>query len=188
MQVGFRGVDVQSQAQFRNAVSPFLISWSVMFRQHCVVLMLEYPSNSCNTRGSRAVRREEPGSNLRAAFATRAPERANNHLVVIERVIEVGCDSPEVNATNAGNGRLRVESSGSWKCGDHLERFFEFLSEHVGVVAICDPPCLLPPNMFLRCGCEPNAALLQCDRSSRKMASASTRRPALMSSSESFRA
>jgi hypothetical protein len=65
---------------------------------------------------------------------------------------------------------------------------FEFLGEHVGVVAIGQPPGLLSPNVFLRSGCEANAAILQRDRSSRRITSASTRRPALMSSSESFRA
>ena len=36
--------------------------------------------------------------------ATRAPESANDHSGVIERVIEMGGDSPEVDAANAGNG------------------------------------------------------------------------------------
>jgi hypothetical protein len=97
-------------------------------------------------------------------------------------------DSTEVDAANAGNGRLRVEGSGTWKRRDDLERLFEFLGEHVGVVAIGQPPGLLSPNVFLRSGCEANAAILQRDRSSRRITSASTRRPALMSSSESFRA
>jgi hypothetical protein len=43
-------------------------------------------------------------SNPRAAFATRATESADDHFIVIERVIEVGDDSPEVDAANAGNG------------------------------------------------------------------------------------
>jgi hypothetical protein len=56
------------------------------------------------------------------------------------------------------------------------------------VVTIGQPPGLLSLNVFLRSGCEANAAILQRDRSSRRITSASTRRPALMSSSESFRA
>jgi len=97
-------------------------------------------------------------------------------------------DSPEVDAANAGNGRLSVEGSGTWKRRDDLERLFEFLGEHVGVVAIGQPPGLLSSNVFLRSGCEANAAILRRDRSSRRITSASTRRPALMSSSESLRA
>jgi hypothetical protein len=65
---------------------------------------------------------------------------------------------------------------------------FEFLGEHVAVIAIGQPPGLLSPNVFLCSGCEANAAILQRDRSSRRTTSASTRRPALMSSSESLRA
>ena len=84
------------------------------------------------------------------------PKSANVHRGVVERVIEVG-DSPEVDAANAGNGRLSVEGSGTWKHRDDLERLFEFLGEHVGVVAIGRPPGLLSPNVFLRSGCEANA-------------------------------
>jgi hypothetical protein len=69
-----------------------------------------------------------------------------------------------------------------------VERLFEFLSEHIGVVAIGQPPGFLSSNVFLRSGCEANAAILQRDRSSRRITSASTRRPALMSPSDSFRA
>ena len=124
----------------------------------------------------------------RTALATRTPEGAHDHAGVIERVIEMDGDSPEVDAANAGNGRLSVEGSGTWKHRDDLERLFEFLGEHVEVIAIGQPPGLLSPNVFLRSGCEANAAILQRDRSSRRITSASTRRPALMSSSESFRA
>src|SRR4051812_48566173 len=116
------------------------------------------------------------------------PESANNHFIVIERVIEVGDDSPEVDATNAGNGRLSVWSSGAWKRRDDLERLFEFLREYSGVVAVPEPPGFLSPNVCLRGRCEPNAAVLQRDRSSRTTTSASTRRSPVTSSPESFRA
>jgi len=100
----------------------------------------------------------------------------------------MGCDSPKVDAANARNWRLSVEASGPWKRGDDFERLFELLSEYVQVVAIGQPPGLLPPNVLLRSGCEANASILQRDRSSRRITSASMRRPASMSSSESFRA
>ncbi len=124
----------------------------------------------------------------RTAFATRTPEGAHDHAGVIERVIKMGVDSPEVHAANTRNRRLRVERSGAWESGDDSERLLEFLGEHVGVVAIGRPPCFLAPNVFLRSGREANAAILQRDRSSRRITSASMRRPALMSSFESFRA
>ena len=124
----------------------------------------------------------------RTAFAARTPEGADDHADVIERVIEMDGDSPEVDPANAGNGRLSVAGSGTWKCRDDLERLFEFFGEHVGVVAIGQPPRLLSSNVFLRRGCEANAAILQRDRSSRRITSASTRRPVLISSSESVRA
>ena len=92
----------------------------------------------------------------RTAFATRTPEGAHDHTGVIERVIEMDGDSPEVDAANAGNGRLSVEGSGTRKGRDDLERLFEFLGEHVGVVAIGQPPCFLAPNVFLRSGGELN--------------------------------
>ena len=40
----------------------------------------------------------------RTMLATCAPESANDHFVLIERVIEVGGDSPEVQPANAWNG------------------------------------------------------------------------------------
>jgi hypothetical protein len=58
-------------------------------------------------------------------------------------------DSPKVDAANARNGRLNVDASGAWKRRDDLERVFEFLGEHVGVIAIGQPPGLLSPNVFL---------------------------------------
>jgi hypothetical protein len=75
-------------------------------------------------------------SNPQTAFATRTPEGAHEHTGVIERVIEMGGNSPEVDAANAGNWGLRVEGSGTWKRRDNLERLFEFLGERVVVVAI----------------------------------------------------
>ena len=100
----------------------------------------------------------------------------------------MGSDSPKVDAANARNWRLSVEASGPWKRRDDPERLFEFLGEHVQVVTSGQPPGLLPPNVFLRSGREANAPILQRDRSSRRITSASMRRPALMSSSESLRA
>jgi hypothetical protein len=50
----------------------------------------------------------------RTAFATRAPEGAARSNGIIERVIEMDGDSPEVDAANAGNGRLSVRGSGMW--------------------------------------------------------------------------
>ena len=96
----------------------------------------------------------------RTAFATRTPEGAHDHTGVIERVIEMDGDSPEVDAANAGNGRLSVEGSGTRKGCDDLERLFEFLREHVGVVAIGQPPCFLAPNVFLRSGGELNVPVM----------------------------
>ena len=79
----------------------------------------------------------------RTALATRSPEGAHDHAGVIERVIEMDGDCSEVDAANAGNGRLSVEGAGAEKHRDDLERLFEFLGEHVGVVAIGQPPGLL---------------------------------------------
>ena len=121
-------------------------------------------------------------------FTTRAPESTNDHSGVVKRVIEMGIDSSEVDAPNTWNGRLRVERSNSRKRPDDLDRLFEFLSEYVGMVAIGQPPGFLSAEMFLCSGRETNATILQRDRSSRRMTSASTSRPALTSSSDSFRA
>ena len=40
----------------------------------------------------------------RTMLATCAPERADDHFVLIEPLIEVGGDSPEIHPANAGNG------------------------------------------------------------------------------------
>ena len=42
----------------------------------------------------------------RTAFATGTPEGVYDHAGVIERVIKMGVDSPEVDTANAGNGGL----------------------------------------------------------------------------------
>jgi hypothetical protein len=64
-------------------------------------------------------------SNPRAAFATCAPESANDHFVFIECVIEVGAESPEVYTTNARNRRLRVGRSRTRKRSDDPERLLD---------------------------------------------------------------
>ena len=124
----------------------------------------------------------------RTAFATRTPEGAHDHAGVIECVIEMDGKSPQVDAANAGNWRLRVEGSGARKRRDDLERLFEFLGENVRVVAIGQPPGLLSPNVFLSSRREANVPVFQRERSSRRTTSASKSRPALTSSSESLRA
>ena len=73
----------------------------------------------------------------------------------------MGGKFPEVDAANARNGRLSIEGSDTWKGPDDLERSFEFLGEDVSVIAIGQPPGLLPSNMFSRRGREANAAILQ---------------------------
>jgi hypothetical protein len=60
----------------------------------------------------------------------------------------MGGHSPEVDAANAGNGALSIESSGTGKRRDDLEGVFEFIDEHVGVVAIGQPPGLFSSNVF----------------------------------------
>src|SRR3954470_23093109 len=127
-------------------------------------------------------------SNPRAAFTTCAPESAKDHFVAIERVVEMGRDSSKVHAANARNRRLRVGCSRSRKRGDDPERLLEFLGKHVPVVTIGQPPGFLSPNVLLCRGREAKASILQRDRSSRRMTSASKSRPALTSSSESLRA
>lgn len=113
------------------------------------------------------------GLDPRTAFATGTPQGAHDHAGVIERLIEMEADSPEVDATNAGERETERTGFRHWKRRDDLERLFEFLGEHVGVVAIGQPPGLLSPNVFLCSGCEANAAILQRDRSSRRITSAS---------------
>jgi hypothetical protein len=56
------------------------------------------------------------------------------------------------------------------------------------VIAIGEPPGFLSRNVRLRRGCEVDASILQRERRSRRTTSASTRRPLLTSSSESFSA
>src|SRR3954463_5993610 len=93
-------------------------------------------------------------SNPRAAFATCAPESANDHFVFIECVIEVGAESPEVYTPNPRNRRLRVGRSRTRKRSDDVERLLDFLGKHVGVVTIGPPPRFLSPNVLLCSGRE----------------------------------
>ena len=131
------------------------------------------------------LRNSESGAELRAAFATGSPECTDDDFTVIERVIEMGGDSPEVHASDARDGRVRVERSSAWKSRDDLQGLFKFFGEDLGMLAILEPPGFLELHMLLRCVREANAPMLQRDRSSRRMTSASISRPALTSSSES---
>src|SRR3954453_9962879 len=125
---------------------------------------------------------------LRAAFATCAPQSANDHFVFIECEIEVGVDSSEVYTTNARNRRLRVRRSRTRKGSDDPERLLDILGKQVGVVTIGPPPGFLSPKVLLCSGREAKTSILQRERSSRRTTSASKSRPALTSSSESLRA
>jgi hypothetical protein len=85
-------------------------------------------------------------------------------------------------------GAQRCRPADTWcRPGDHSqdsERSFEFSREDIGVDPILQPPCLLAPDVTSRCGGKPNATLLQRERSSRRISSASTRWPAATSASD----
>ena len=112
---------------------------------------------------------------------TSSPERANDHFVAIEGVVLMGCDLWHIEATQAGDARVRVTRPGSGQPRQDSDGVFEFFGEYVHVRSVLKPPCLLSANVFVSRGGEPNSTRLHRERSSRRISSASTRRSAVTS-------
>ena len=83
---------------------------------------------------------------------------------------------------------MLVQSAGSGQDRYDPESLLEFLGEDFGVVAVLTPPGFLSRDMLLGRAGKTNVPLFQRERSSRKIVSASTSRPAFTSWSESLRA
>jgi hypothetical protein len=124
----------------------------------------------------------------RIVSATRAPQCANDHTRIVKRVVEMRVDSSKVNAADTPNSRLCVRRSCARKHGYDFESLFELVGEHVDVIAVGQPPRFLSSNLFVRSSCEMDDAMFQRDRSSRRMAPASTRRPLFTSSPDALSA
>ncbi len=124
----------------------------------------------------------------RAALPTRGPERADDHFRVVERVVQVATERPDVDATKSRHWRLIIEGADGGKGPEELGGFLKFCGEEPLVVAVGQPPLVFALHMARGRSCETNAAFRQRERSSRSTSAASAKRPSDTSMSDSARA
>ena len=122
------------------------------------------------------------------SIATSTPERADDDLVFVESVVKVAGDPAKVDTSKTSNIRVDVRSAGAREDCHNLEGLFELGREDFAVGSILKPPVLLASDVFLRGGRESDVAWRHRERSSLRMSSASTRRPAAISTLESRKA
>jgi hypothetical protein len=117
-----------------------------------------------------------------------SPQRADDDFAFIESVIEMAIYLAQVQSAQAGHSGFLVACANARKDGQNSEGLFNLSCENIGVGLVFNPPSLFALHMSLRSRCESNRTLFQRDLSSRRISSASTRRPAAMSASDWRRA
>lgn len=116
------------------------------------------------------------------------PERADDDVVFVERVVDVARDFGNVDAAKAGYTSLRVGGASAGQKCQNAERLFKFGYEDFRMDPIFEPPVFLALDVSTgRCR-EPDPARRQRERSSLRISSASTSRSAATSASDSRRA
>ena len=68
---------------------------------------------------------------MRSSFATCSPKGPNDHLGIIEGVIEVTAEPLKIETPKSGVFGLRVEGTGTRQDGDNANSFAEFGGEQV---------------------------------------------------------
>src|SRR5947199_2872142 len=124
----------------------------------------------------------------RTVAPARAPHGSNGDLVLVEGVVEVAGQLSEVETAQAWDTSGIIRCPGPRKERQDPEALLELGSEDLFMEPVLQPPALLARDVPLRGRSEPNAARLQDDLSSFRIAAASTRRPAATSASESRKA
>ena len=117
-----------------------------------------------------------------------APKGPDDHFLFVKRVIEMAGNFPNVDAAKARDTSLSVGRPDARQPSQNPEGFFKLDDKHVGVDSVFEPPLFLAsdvPACRLR---ESDWAGIQRDRSSLRISSASTKRPAATSASDSRRA
>lgn len=117
-----------------------------------------------------------------------APERADDDLVFIERVVEMAGDFRHVDAPKSGNACLWIRSASTRQECQDPESLFKLGYEDFRMNPIFQPPLFFVLDMSAgRCR-ESDPTGGQRERSSRRISSASTSRSADTSAFESRRA
>ena len=114
-------------------------------------------------------------------FASSTPQRSNDHVVVVERVVQMAGQLPEIKAPQVRNVSVGVGSASAWKQRQNLYGVLEFSSEQILMVAVADPPCSFALDVAGGGLGEPDAPPRQRDRSPLSTSAASTSRPATTS-------
>ena len=113
------------------------------------------------------------------------PESAYDDLVVIECVVEVTRDFRNVYAAEARDAGLRIQRSNTGQECQDPQRVFELGYEQICVNPVLQPPLFLALDVPSGRGGEFDPARGQCERSARRISSASTSRLAVTSASDS---
>jgi hypothetical protein len=104
---------------------------------------------------------------MRSSFPACAPKGPNDHLGIIEGVIEVAAEPLKIETPKSGVLGLRVDGAHTRQDGDDAKSFAEFGGEEVAIVPVLEPPGLLTVDVTSRRGGEPDTVFGQRARSSR---------------------
>jgi hypothetical protein len=117
-----------------------------------------------------------------------APARADNDLAFIECVVDVTGDFPKVDAPETRDTGSGIRSPRTWKQLQDVKRVLELGCEEIDMDPILNPPRLLTVDVITGRLRESHTTRLQRVRSSVRICSASTRRPAAISAFDAWRA
>jgi hypothetical protein len=141
-----------------------------------------------SARGHWATKRMKLRLDDRIAVPTRSPDGADDDVVLIEGIVEMAGQFSEVEAPQCWDTSNGLRCPSPRKERQNSEGLLEFGSEDLAMESVLQPPSLLARDVPLRGRGEPNTARPQADLSSFRIESASTRRPAATSASESRKA
>ena len=128
------------------------------------------------------------GFDGRPPAATGTPDRADDHVPVVEGVVDMAGHPAKVNASETRNVLVRLRCASSREERHDPDGLFELGCEDLRMDTVLKPPDLLALDLPVRGGRESDAALVHRDRSSLRISSTSTNRPAATSLLDSRRA
>ena len=117
--------------------------------------------------------------------ATCSPHCTDDDLVLIKRIVQVAGQVAYVEPSQSGDTCFAVQSSRAWKPRQDTDCLLDLRREEIPLEPVLQPSILLVVEVPPSGRGEPNAPWRQVDRRSLRISSASTRRPAATSASDS---
>ena len=112
----------------------------------------------------------------RSATSASTPERPDDHVLFVERVIKVAGNFWNVDAANVRDAGLRIQGPGTGQPCQDPKGFFKLGDEHVGVDSVFQPPLFLASNVPACRGRKSDPPGIQRDLSSLRISSCGRRR------------